>query len=156
MNMVNRRNKGSSLIDKVLTPCNIHLGKLLGIVLLLLYVFPEIGSQYSADVSKGKLMRHKVQFINCLFTARKRSLRMLCFHRCLSVHRKGVRGGGQACVVGGRYAWCVWQGGMCGGRHAWWGCAWHGACMAEGACGACGACMPPSPNRYYEIWSMSG
>ena len=67
MNMTNRRNKGSSLIDKVLTPCNIHLGKLLGIVLLLLYVFPEIGSQYSADVSKGKLMRHKVPFINCLF-----------------------------------------------------------------------------------------
>ena len=67
MNMVNRRNKGSSLIDKVLTPCNIHLGKLLGTVFLLLYVFPEIGSQYSADVSKGKLMRHKVPFINYLF-----------------------------------------------------------------------------------------
>ena len=67
MNMANRRNKGSSLIDKVLTPCNIHLGKLLGTVLLLLYVFPEIGSQYSADVSKGKLMRHKAPFINCLF-----------------------------------------------------------------------------------------
>ena len=155
MNMANRRNKGSSLIDKVLTPCSIHLEKLLGTVLLLLYVFPEIGSQYSADVSKGKLMRHKVQFINCLFTARKRSLRMLCFHRCLSVHRKGVRGGGQACVVGaGMRGVCGREACVVGDMHGG-GCAWHGACMAEGACWACGACMPP-PNRYYEIWSMSG
>ena len=36
---------------------------------------------------------------SALFTARKRSLRRLCFHRCLSVHMKGgesvsVQGGG--------------------------------------------------------------
>ena len=36
--------------------------------------------------------------------------------------RGGVHGGG-ACMVGG----CAWQGGMCGGGHAWWG-----ACMAGG------------------------
>ena len=28
---------------------------------------------------------------------------------------------------------CVWQGGMCGGGHAWQrGHVWQGACMAEG------------------------
>ena len=60
-------------------------------------------------------------------TARKRSLGRLCFYRCLSIHSG-------ACMVGGH----VWQG------HAWqggWGCAWQGACMAEGGYVWQGECM---------------
>ena len=99
--------------------------------------------------------------ISCIFTARKRSLRRLCFYRCLSVHRgcvwhvvggmhgrrRGMHGRG-ACMTGG-HAWqggmhgrewvCVWQGvcmsgsGVCG-----WGCAWLGGwCAWQGAWGAC-------------------
>ena len=56
--------------------------------------------------NQGKM--HCDEFI----TARKRSLRRLCFHRCLSVH-----GGGVACVAGGMCgSGCVCQGGMYGGR----------------------------------------
>ena len=39
-------------------------------------------------------------FMFVIFPARKRSLRRLCFYRCLSVHRRGIRGRG-ACVAGG-------------------------------------------------------
>ena len=65
------------------------------------------------------------------FSARKRSLRRLCFHRCLFVHgggaegmrdRDSVRGRG----LGGMHGWR----GMCG-----WGCAFvagRGVCMAGG------------------------
>ena len=49
-------------------------------------------------------VRHGVEYCGYLFTARKRSLRRLCFNRCLSVH-------GGACVVGG----------VCAGGHAWQG-----------------------------------
>ena len=64
------------------------------------------------------------KFSHLLFTARKRSLRKLCFYRCLSVHRGG------ACVVAGGRAWlrgaCVVAGVVCGCRgHAWlWGHVW--------------------------------
>ena len=54
-----------------------------------------------------------------IITARKRSLRRLCFYRCLSVHMGGAcvvlfRG---ACVVlfGGGHVWFYWGGGgVCG------------------------------------------
>ena len=46
-----------------------------------------------------------------LITARKWSLRRLCFYRCLSVH-------GGACMVGGH----VWQGGVCDRGGAWHAC----------------------------------
>ena len=77
-----------------------------------------------------------------IFTAGKRSLRRLCFHRCLSVHREwdmcggGMHGRG-ACMAGGMHGKgaCMvegihdrghaWQGGMHGREHAW-----QGACMA--------------------------
>ena len=36
-----------------------------------------------------------------IVTARKRSLRRLCFYRCLSVHRGAIHGCGGACVVAG-------------------------------------------------------
>ena len=53
----------------------------------------------------------------CIFTARKRSLRRLCFYRCPSVHGGGMRGcsGGGACVVvlGGGIHGCS-RGGMRG------------------------------------------
>ena len=98
-------------------------------------------------------------------TARKRSLRRLCFYTCLSFCPLGG-----ACVVGGH----VWQGvclagGVCGGGHAWQGRhAWQGACMAEGHAwqGACmaggmhgrGACMVGGhacPPRHHEIRSVN-
>ena len=56
-------------------------------------------------------------------TARKRSLRRLCFYRCLSVHKGGVHG----CLGGGMHG-CSWgvcmvfAGGVCmvfPGGHAW-------------------------------------
>ena len=58
-----------------------------------------------------------------MFTARKRSLRRLCFYRCLSVHKGGAcvvaRGGMHGCSGGG----CVWL--LPGGMH---GCS-GGACV---------------------------
>ena len=87
-----------------------------------------------------------------VITARKRSLRRLCFYRCLSVHRGGMHGcsrGWGACVVAPGGA-CVVAPGGGGGMH---GCS-QGACMVcswgRGACmvalGGCawllgGACM---------------
>ena len=70
-----------------------------------------------------------------IFTARKRNLRRLCFHRCLSVHEGG-------CMAGGMCG----RGGMCS----------RGACMAGGVCvaggghvlqGACMAHMSPLPQQ---------
>ena len=50
-----------------------------------------------------------------IFTARKRSLRRLCFYRCLSVHTGGMRGfiWGACVVLFGGYAW-FYLGGVCG------------------------------------------
>ena len=76
-----------------------------------------------------------------IFTARKRSLRRLCFYRCLSFVHRGV-----ACMVAlGGHAWLLW-GGMhgCSRGCAWllWGHAWllWGACMVArgGMCGCSG------------------
>ena len=77
---------------------------------------------------------------NCtpLFTARKRSLRRLCFYTCLSVIL--FTGGGVVCMARGvclcvRRA-CMAEGHVWAGGHAWWGVcvaegyAWWGACMA--------------------------
>ena len=73
-----------------------------------------------------------------IFTARKRSLRRLCFYRCLSVHRGGVLG----CSRGGR-AWLLPRGvrGCSGGgmrgcsRGGVHGCSWGGrAWLLWGAC----------------------
>ena len=84
-------------------------------------------------------------FVALIITARKRSLRRLCFYRCLVC----PRGGGH-----------VWQGGMHGrggmcGRGV---CMAGGACMVEGMhgrrCAWQGARMPP--RGYDEIRSMSG
>ena len=80
-----------------------------------------------------------------LVIARKRSLRKLCFYRCLSVH-----GGGGACMVAGG-ACVVAAGGVCGcwgscvvaGGHAWLPGAYmaKGACMVKGAVCGEGGCM---------------
>ena len=89
---------------------------------------------------------------SCIFTARKRSLRRLCFYTCLSVILL-TGGGGHAwlgvCVAGGAY--------MARG-HAWRGvaCVPKGACVprgmhAQGGCACpgvmhvCRACMHPGP-----------
>ena len=64
-----------------------------------------------------------------IITARKRSLRRLCFYRCVSIHRGGVCvwlggvhgcwgvcvvAGGGACMVAGGHAWLLARGGMYG------------------------------------------
>ena len=81
-----------------------------------------------------------------IITARKRSLRRLCFYRRVSVHRGGV------CVVGG-HAWLL--GGVCGcwggGMHGCWGACmvasqrghvWlRGARLVAGGMCGCGGCV---------------
>ena len=87
--------------------------------------------------SKGsfRLNERKAKLFFDIFTARKRSLRRLCFYRCVS-----IQGGG--CVAKGGAWWrgtCVAKGGMHGeGGHAWQGghVWWRGACMVKG--GVCG------------------
>ena len=77
--------------------------------------------------------RWRVVIIRNIITARKHSLRRLCFYTCLSVilftDGGGVRGRGWhawqgACMVGGGMCGsggCV-AGGVCmAGGHAWWG-----------------------------------
>ena len=109
---------------------------------------------------------------NCtpLFTARKPSLRRLCFYTCLSVilftggcvHGKGcvcvckggmhcrghVWAGGHAwwgvCVAGGYAWWGVCMAGLCswhGGGHAWCGGGMHGRGVHGGGYAWWGACM---------------
>ena len=89
-----------------------------------------------------------------LFTSRKRSLRRLCFYRCLSVHRGGRALQG-VCMAGAYMAGGVhgrgrtWQAGdvymaegvcMAGGACMAGGMHHGGACMAGGVCGE-GACV---------------
>ena len=72
---------------------------------------------------------HFIKEIVILFiTTWKRSLRRLCFYRCLSVHM-----GGHALLLGG-HAWLP-EGGMCVVVVEGWGhaCFFGGACMG-GAC----------------------
>ena len=107
---------------------------------------------------------------NGVVTARKRSLRRLCFYRCLSVHRGDMCGtwwggvcGRGACVAGGVHGWGVCVAGVC----AWLegGHAWQGACMAGGCGGhawqgvrnrgACVAVVCACHSRYYGIRSMN-
>ena len=85
-------------------------------------------------------------FYSCqagIFTAHKRSLRRLCFYKCVSVHRGGacVVAGGACIVVGGMHggggcAWwqgaCVVMGGVRGGRGSMHGDG--GACVVAGGC----------------------
>ena len=73
-----------------------------------------------------------------IFTARKRSLRRLCFYRCLSVHRGGVY-----VTWLGRRAW--WHGGTCvvagGGCEWWWGGVGHAWWWGGGMRGGRGLCV---------------
>ena len=95
-----------------------------------------------------------------VFVARKRSLRRLCFYRCLSVHRGGACMAG-GCMHGRGYAW---QGGMhgrgmCGGGgHVWWwrACVTGGVHGRGGMCGGGHVCHICPPSRYYGIRSMIG
>ena len=77
------------------------------------------------------------------FTARKRSLRRLCFYRCLSFCPQGGRawllaggmcgcsGGGMHGCSKGEHAWLLWEGGVCGcSRGGVHGCS-GGACMVD-------------------------
>ena len=60
------------------------------------------------NINRQSIFGHRpnspVFLAEAVITARKRSLRRLCFYTCVSVHRGG------ACVAGG----CAWQGGMHG------------------------------------------
>ena len=71
-------------------------------------------------------------FHSCkVITARKQSLRRLCFYTCLSVN-KGV------CVAGGH----AWWGCAAGGEHLWQGAYMTGGMHGRGAmCSRWGACM---------------
>ena len=59
-----------------------------------------------------------------IFTARKRSLRRLCFYRCLSVHTRG----GACVVLFGGVRGFIW-GGMCGFIQGACVVLFGGACM---------------------------
>ena len=127
------------------------------------------GRQNSKLHTKLKTLTARTFIVHVLFTARKRSLRRLCFYRWLSVHRGGMHGTWGACMAEGSLWWgaCMagghaWWGGVHGRGHAWWGacvvggmhgrggmcgggCAWRGTCMV-GVCMAggvhgWGACM---------------
>ena len=107
-------------------------------------IFPATvsdSSHFNMELENNYTFRNKSTLWSLAFfivTARKRSLRRLCFYRCLSVHRGGVCG----CSQGG-HAWLL-AGGACvvaPRGHAWLlpgGCAWllRGACMVApgGAC----------------------
>ena len=100
------------------------------------------------------------------FTARKRSLRRLCFYRCLSVHT----GGGRAWLLGGAgmrgcsggmrgcSGGCAW---LLSGGHAWlllWGCvvaAGGHAWLLLGGVHGCSRGLH-GIQRDTEIRSMSG
>ena len=110
--------------------------------------FPFLGGSNTAG--HGYVLQ-KPAFI----TARKRSLRRLCFYRCLSVHNRGG-----ACVValGG----CAW---FCpgGGMHGFvWGGVWFclgGMCGCSGGmCGFCptGACMVLSGGHAWLLRGLHG
>ena len=86
-----------------------------------------------------------------LITTRKRSLRRLCFYRCLSVYRRGIHGR-WVCVLGG----CAWQGACIHGRGEH-GRGMHGRGCVVGGCVVRGPAWHAGPTgRYYEIRSMSG
>ena len=86
------------------------------------------------DTPSPQPLQRRVSILECiLVTVCKRSLRRLCFYRCLSVH-------------GGH----TWQGGGMHGREA---------CVVGDVSGrgwACMPCMPPSRYYGYGIRSMSG
>ena len=104
-----------------------------------------------------------------LITARKRSLRRLCFYRCLSVHTWGV--GGMRGFILGRHAW-FYSGGMhgfiqgcvggfilgcvCGfiqGGHAWFYLGGHAWFYSGGMHGFIrGACMVLFGGMHGFIW----
>ena len=72
-----------------------------------------------------------------IITARKRSLRMLCFHRCLSV---SVQGG------------CMRALGACMGGHAWQGSCVTEACVAGEMATAAGRTHPTGMHSCFAIF----
>ena len=81
--------------------------------------------RYPSHSSGGsRISQVGCQISNLLFrTARKRSLRRLCFYRCVSVHRGHAWQGKSFMLAGGHPCW----GHACWG-HAWQG-EWHGGGM---------------------------
>ena len=79
------------------------------------------------------LFRDKILHLDIIITARKRSLRRLCFYMCLSVHREGVvtQHALQVSRPTPRGSWGVWPGGVSrptprGGGGKLRGLAWGG------------------------------
>ena len=89
-----------------------------------------------------------------IFTARKRSLRRLCFYTCLSVIL--FTGGhawwqGVACVTGGMWA----EGCVVGGMHAWWGCVYatHPPSTLRDTVGQCAGGTHPTGMHSFHEWN---
>ena len=92
-----------------------------------------------------------------IITACKRSLRRLCFYRCLSVHRGGVRGEGGMRGEGGHAWWkgaCMVKGGACvakGGVRGKGVVCGEGACVKKGVCLVKGGCAWDTTR--YDQWA---
>ena len=73
--------------------------------LIFLSVLLSVSALSSVNTPLGYSCSLSFMFSTCFFTARKRSLRRLCFYTCLtclSFRPQGRRGGGiQACIAGG-------------------------------------------------------
>ena len=76
---------------------------------------------YTVGVTKCKWLKNRE-----VITARKRSLRRLCFHRCLSVHGRG----GWGLCPGGLRPGGLWLGGLCPGRAV----SVQGGSLCRGVC----------------------
>ena len=83
----------------------------------------------------------------CIFTARKQSLRRLCFHRCLSDHRWGVPGG--LCPGGSLSGGDLCPGGSLSGGDL---CP-EGVSVRGGICPGGGFCQRP-PAQYSNEWTV--
>ena len=82
----------------------------------------QVGTQKHLGASACALDRAPANFHDLIFTARKRSLRRLCFYTCVSVH-----GGG---------GWCLLQGGL----------------LPEGCLLPGGACFQGGSAPGVEVW----
>ena len=78
----------------------------------------------------------------CVITARKRSLRRLCFYRCLSVHTgEGCFLGGGLLPPGGCFLQGVWGGASSRGSASSWGCFLQGGSLPRGVLPPRGWCL---------------
>ena len=98
-----------------------------------------------------------------IITARKRSLRRLCFYRCLSVHRGGrawLLPGGACVAPRGGHAWLLWGGvrGCSGGACvvAPGGCAWFYSAGGRAWFYSAGGCVVLFSGGHAWFYSAGG